>query len=365
MCDDWRVHDSTQSSSDTANLIAIANEIRGAIEAWPARNDTNWDKLAVRLMQAQRRAIATYAAWCKLDGAAIPALPIGAYKQHRVASDLPDAACWHSSGTTGAATSKHHLHDVGCYEASLRAGVRAALLADAPENLAVLQLAPTSSEAPNSSLSHMVDIIRCDMGLADAGTFVDGDFQVDAAGAWARLTELRATDTPVLVLATSFALVNLFDATVSEPALQLAPGSRVMDTGGTKGRVRDITRDEIVAMIGERLGVPASQCENEYGMSELSSQAWLGTFMTGADRDARWQPPWMRTRVVDPVTLRDVADGEQGLLVHYDLANVWSCAAIRSEDIGIKRGNSWQLVGRAPGAQLRGCSLQLEDLITA
>jgi hypothetical protein len=67
-------------------------------------------------------------------------------------------------------------------------------------------------------------------------------------------------------------------------------------------------------------------------------------------------------RVVDPITLDEVADGEQGLLVFHDLANVWSCAAVRSEDLGIRRGAGFELVGRAPGATLKGCSLQLEDL---
>ena len=173
---------------------------------------------------------------------------------------------------------------------------------------------------------------------------------------------------PVVVLATSFALVQLFDAT--DTSLTLPPGSRVMDTGGYKGRTRELTREGLLELVGARLGVPPMLCENEYGMSELSSQAWLGTVAAGlgaaplpAPRGGRWQPPWIRTRVVSPETLEDVEDGEEGLLVHHDLANAWSCAAIRTEDWGLRIGNSYALLGRAPGAELRGCSLQLEDVL--
>ena len=76
---------------------------------------------------------------------------------------------------------------------------------------------------------------------------------------------------------------------------------------------------------------------------------------------ARWLPSTMRVRVVDPESLVEVADGEEGLLVFHDVANVHSCAAIRTEDLGIRRGDSFELVGRAPGATLKGCSLRLED----
>jgi hypothetical protein len=217
----------------------------------------------------------------------------------------------------------------------------------------------------------MYDRIRTSRTCTDAGVFVDGDYQLDAAGAWAALRERAQRGEAVLVLATSFALALLLDA-AEEGAwdpLALPEGSRVVDTGGFKGRTREITREELLTRVEASLGVPAAWCENEYGMSELSSQAWLGTvaaaagmpLMLAAD-GARWTPPWLRVRVVDPATLEEVPDGERGLLVLHDLANVWSCAAIRSEDLGIRRGEGFELVGRAPGAALKGCSLRLEDV---
>jgi hypothetical protein len=118
------------------------------------------------------------------------------------------------------------------------------------------------------------------------------------------------------------------------------------------------------------LGVPEPWCENEYGMSELSSQAWLGTIadscghpiLVDAQAGTRWLPSTLRVQVVDPILLDEVADGERGLLVFHDIANVHSCAAVRSEDDGIRRGDSFELIGRAPGATIKGCSLRLEDV---
>jgi hypothetical protein len=210
----------------------------------------------------------------------------------------------------------------------------------------------------------MLDAAR-KMGRDD-GAWVDANFELDS-GVWAHLAECSRDDAPVVLLATSFALVQLFDAVSDRPPIQLPKGSRVMDTGGYKGRSRTVTRDELLLDIAQRLGVHADMVENEYGMSELSTQAWLGTIARSTGHplgnEARWQPWWMRTRVVDPQTLREVNDGECGLLVHHDLANAYSCACIRTEDWGRRIGSSYELLGRAPGAELRGCSLQLEAVL--
>lgn len=371
-------------------LAAAAERMLEALRRTSANPSEGWSDLtfgehALEVFRAQYAAVPAYRAWCDHELASrgiqvedvrcwqhIPALPIAAFKRLRVAPDpspqTNDDAEWWSSGTSGAGTSRHHVRSLALYDASLRYGLRRALLpdVDGPE-LLVVQLAPSSAAAPHSSLSHMLDAAR--NMCADGGSWVDGDFRVDASGAWEQLGRAAAEHQPVLVLATSFALVQLFDATADRPPLRLAARSRVMDTGGYKGRTREVTREDLLACIADRLGVPESMCENEYGMSELSSQAWLGSIAGSVGRPldtpdgGRWQPPWMRTRVVHPATLEEVADGERGLLVHHDLANVWSCAAIRTEDLGVRRGASYELAGRAPGAQLRGCSLQLEDIV--
>lgn len=349
----------------------------------------SFERTALLRYRAQRRAVPAYDAWCayELEGRGagadevrswreIPALPIAAFKQLAVHDvDAPVAAEWHSSGTTSADRSVHRLGSLAEYDAAIDEGVRAALLPDVARGerrpLACVQLQPDAAAAPHSSLSHMFDRIRTGPWCHDAGRFVDGDYVLDAPGAWARLAELADATEPVLVLATSFALAMLLeDAEAHERApIALPTGSRVVDTGGYKGRVREHTREELLALAERWLGVPEQWCENEYGMSELSSQAWLGTVAAASGHPlelaapgARWTPSTLRVRVVDPLTLEEVADGEQGLLVFHDVANRWSCSAIRSEDIGIRRGDGFELVGRAPGAALKGCSLQLEEI---
>ncbi len=348
--------------------------------------DEQWNDLAIMVFRAQVEHIPAYRAWCDhelrsrhqqvtdiTDWTAIPALPISAFKRTRVAAHpaAADERVWESSGTTASTRSQHALPNTELYDASLRAGSRMALCGGAATSLRrVIQLAPAGTVLPSSSLSHMFDAIRTELA-DDGGAWADANSQVDCAGAWSALTHAAADGVPVLLLATSFALVQLLEATADAAPLTLPATSVVVDTGGYKGRTRELSRAELLDLIHTRLGVPAAWCENEYGMSELSSQAWLGTAarMDGAPLndihtpDARWQPPWMRTRVVNPRTLTEVADGESGLLVHHDLANVWSCACIRTEDIGIRVGATYVMTGRAPGAELKGCSLRVEDVL--
>lgn len=355
---------------------AIAQARSEGLASW---QDDRFDELALKVYAAQRMRVQPYAQWCDtaLDGAEVrgwkqvPALPIAAFKRLRVAAHEPadDVATWHSSTTTGHAPSRHVLPSTALYEASLGAAAGAALAPDAGQvPLHAVQLMPAARDLPDSSLAHMFDEVRTTL-CASGDVCARRADQVDVDAAWRSLRQAAQAEVPVLVLATSFALVHLFEA--GDERLELAAGSRVMDTGGYKGRSREYTRADLVETIGKRLGIAPGWCDNEYGMSELSSQAYLGTIaasaghaLAGTDETnlVRWQPPWFRTRVVDPVTLDEVADGERGLLVHHDLANVYSCAAIRTDDVGVRRGTSYEFVGRAPGAELRGCSLRLEDV---
>jgi hypothetical protein len=146
--------------------------------------------------------------------------------------------------------------------------------------------------------------------------------------------------------------------------VRLPDGSRLMETGGFKGRSREVSRDDLYRALTDRLGVPPERIVNEYGMTELLSQFWEPVLREGTDRRRRHVgPPWVRTRVLDPVTLEDVAAGEPGLLCHLDLANVGSVAAVLTEDLGVAVEDGFRLLGRAPGAEPRGCSLALEELL--
>jgi hypothetical protein len=132
-----------------------------------------------------------------------------------------------------------------------------------------------------------------------------------------------------------------------------------METGGYKGRSRHLPKEELHGLITDRLGVPPEWIVCEYGMSELSSQAYDGIAGRISDPGGRTFrfPPWVRARIISPENGREVGPGEVGLLHIHDLANLWSVAAIQTEDLAVGREDGFTLVGRPPLAEPRGCSL--------
>jgi hypothetical protein len=168
---------------------------------------------------------------------------------------------------------------------------------------------------------------------------------------------------PLFLLGTAFSFVHLLDYLAEKNlSFQLPPGSRVMETGGYKNRSRSMPKSELHAIITARLGVPRENIICEYGMSELSSQAYEGRAALphshGGEAFRPYQfPPWARAQIISPETGREVADGESGLIRIVDLANVFSVAAIQTEDLGVRRGEGFELIGRAQLAESRGCSL--------
>lgn len=139
-----------------------------------------------------------------------------------------------------------------------------------------------------------------------------------------------------------------------------------MDTGGFKGQSREVSREELLRLYGEVLAIPEAFCINEYGMTEMGSQFYDNTLRDRMQERSRVRfkevPPWVRTRILDPATLDEVPPGEVGLLTHYDLANCGSVMAIETEDLGYEIEEGFQVLGRAPGAEARGCSLTIEEL---
>lgn len=316
-----------------------------------APTDSEFDALACALFRRQRERVGPYRRLCEGLGAGpggvlswrdVPAVPAQAFK----AFDLSCAplgetvAVFHSSGTTGQQASRHYLDADGLalYETSLRRGFAAAVR-ERPAEL--WGLMPSPQEAPHSSLSHM-------LGALDASRFFWDDN--GALGeALAGLTE------PITLFGTAFAFVSLFDATSAD--WRLPSGSVVVETGGFKGRTREVPREELYQLFATRLGVPERDCYSEYGMSEMASQ-FYGRGLDAVKRG----PPWVRTRAIDPVMGEDAAPGTPGLLRHYDLANFNSVMALQTQDSGTLVEGGFVLHGRAPDAEARGCSLTVEEL---
>ena len=333
-------------------MDALAQEISNFIPR-PDAGDTDFNRLALALFARQYARCAPYQRLCLGQSASpetvqrwqdIPAVPAQAFKVFDL-SCVPTreaAAVFHSSGTTGAQTSKHYFDQdsLALYETSLRAGFDAALPERPPPLWAMM---PQPSAAPNSSLSHMLGTLKAER------FFWDNDAALSAA--LVPLTE------PITLFGTAFAFVQLFDG--ADQNWRLPAGSVVMETGGFKGRTREVPREALYALFEARLGVPLQNCFSEYGMSEMASQF----YGHGPDPKKRG-PHWVRTRAIDPQTGQDAAPGLPGLLRHYDLANFNSVLALQTQDLGTLTPGGFVLHGRAPDAEVRGCSLTVEELWT-
>jgi hypothetical protein len=168
----------------------------------------------------------------------------------------------------------------------------------------------------------------------------------------------------VFLLGTAFAFLHFLDALADKGMrFELPPGSRSMETGGFKGRTREVARPDFYAMLSAGTGISAEHIVNEYGMTELSSQFYDESLVMHQASDWKTIPAWTRVLCIDPATSQPVPDGIPGLIRIYDLANVGSCCVLQTEDVGVKRGQRFQVHGRVQAAGPRGCSLAAEDAL--
>jgi hypothetical protein len=263
---------------------------------------------------------------------------------------------------------RHHLPDLSLYEAAWEEPFRRHILPDR-ERMHILSLIPSEAALPDSSLSYMVERALERFGAVGSGWFFEPP-GADLDGLRAALRSAADDGEPVLLLGTAFAFAHVLDDLVARGEHYVLPaGSRIMDTGGTKGRGREVSRDELMRLYEDRLGVPVTHVVGEYGMTELCSQFYeptLGRFAAGLPQLGERiyeSPHWVRTRVLDPATLAAAPAGVDGLLAHVDLANAWTVSAIVTEDLGATREGGFLLRGRARGAGPRGCSLVTEELL--
>lgn len=341
-------------------------------------DDEAFNLWGLRVFAYQFRTNPTYRGFCAGRGAtpetvthwtSVPAVPTTAFKFVELVSSTDGAreAVFRTSGTTSGSEARgtHVVPRMALYRASALPNLHAYLNPDR-EALAVLSLIPHPDAAPDSSLSTM-------MGFASdawsgpahwVGHPQDGP---DPAAFIAAAHQLADAGTPALVAGTAFAFVHLLDALTEEGvSVALPPGTRLMETGGFKGRSRSVERDVLYARLEDRLGVPASRMVNEYGMTELLSQLYEPMLREGrGGRGVHVPPPWLRVRALDPVTLDPAPEGVPGLLAFFDLANLGSVSHVLTQDLGVVDGRGVRLMGRAPGAEPRGCSLALEDVLAA
>lgn len=336
-------------------------------------DEARFDALARDLFAFQFEHCAPYRRYCEGLGRTpanvaswpgIPTVPTGAFKEVALRS-FPaelEAHVFRSSGTATEKRGELHLDTLALYEASLLPSFRRGVLPDlAPGARARIHvLAPSPQEAPDSSLSHMFGCAIDAFGDAASG-FAIRDGKLELGPLVEALAHAADAGAPVLLCGTAFAFVHATDALGA--AVTLAPGSRVMETGGFKGRSREMPRDALYAAIAAKLGVAPERIVNQYGMCELGSQFYDSVLADPRAPRRKLAPPWTRVRVVDPESGADAAPGAVGLVCVYDLANTGSVLAIQTADLGRTIGDGFEVLGREPGAEARGCSIAADAML--
>ncbi len=349
-----RVREVIDARSFERPLEPSFDELARALAVFQATHVAGYGRLcAARAIDVQRAPIEQ-----------LPAVPTDAFRLARVAAFGPehDVRVFRTSGTTQAARGEHALRTLDTYHAAALGWARETLFFpwNATRPPLVVAIGPTPGELGDSSLACMMGWFVDELG-APGSCFLS---PTDPAGVAVRLRGLAAREVPIVVLATAFAYVHLVDELGAE-VVRLPEGSRAMQTGGFKGRSREIPIDALRSMIARAFAISEGAVVGEYGMTELSSQLYaVADSDESSSRFLYRAPPWMRVSARAPGDLSPLPTGQRGLARFEDLANVDSAWAVQTADeIVVRDDGAIDLLGRAPGAVPRGCSLAIEELL--
>lgn len=315
--------------------------------------DDNFDALCLEIFQFQARNCSLYAAF--LDGLGInpsrvetldeiPFLPVEFFKSHKIVSKagVPDMI-FSSSGTTGVQQSRHYVMDMHLYNQSFQKAFD--LFYGNPGDWAILALLPSYLEREASSLIYMVDHLIEKSQVQESGYFLYDHDRLHQT-----LRQLSQKNKKTLLIGVTFALLDFAE----QFSLSEFPGLVVMETGGMKGHRKEMIREEVHRVLSASFG--KDKIHSEYGMTELLSQAYSkgnGLFSC---------PPWMKIKIRDtndPLSLAD--EGKAGGINVIDLANLYSCSFIATQDLGKIHGDGrFEVLGRFDHSDIRGCNLLVE-----
>jgi hypothetical protein len=369
-------------TGETATALATSRALHARVQAFIAAHERgeaseSFDLLACDIARFQMTRVAPVARLAKarkLEPAAltradeIPGVPTDVFKLARLAAHAPalDERVFRTSGTTQGREQRgeHPVRDTSTYSLGAAAHGRAMLWPDHDRTtVRVLVLGPRPERAPDSSLTFMCDLFG---RLFSTGARFYLEHETIDRAALAR--DVASVETPVLLLGTSFAFVHLLDD-LGGGRLPLPPGSRVMQTGGFKGKSRVVEATELLASMAAAFAIDPGGIASEYGMTELSSQCYEGSIRAALGngpalpRGVHVAPPWLRVTAVEPATLEPLPAGEIGLARMVDLANVDSSVTVQTQDRIREVPGGFELLGRAPGAPPRGCSLATEEML--
>ncbi|CAN1562441.1 AFD_class_I domain containing protein [Burkholderiaceae bacterium] len=345
-----------------------------AFIARPTASDEEFNTLALKLFAHQFEHNRPFQKFCQGRGKTprvvkswkdIPAVPINGFKDLTLSCVPPEtcARTFMTSGTTrGDVKGRHYHPSMAVYDASmLRNFAQHVMQGDAKLRMGILF--PDEVLMPNSSLAHYLALALKHFGTPDSAYYLDDQgLRIDAL--CEALQDAQSSGTPFALLGASYSFVHLMDALQARgQTFQLPQDSRLLDTGGFKGQSREIPMDAFYEQLNATFGVSRDQCLNMYGMTELSTQ-----FYDAGNRtvpSVKRGPHWIRSRLVDPLTGHEVPTGERGILAHTDLANFNSVVTILTEDVGLATEDGFVLLGRAEGAQAKGCSMAVDNFLKA
>ena len=316
------------------------------------KSETDFNERALEIFHFQYRKNVVYRKFVKglgVDIAAIkdfreiPFLPIEFFKKHKVVSgNFEPEAVFQSSGTTGMVTSHHFVKDTGLYEQSLTLGFE--LFFGKPDEYVFLALLPSYLERTGSSLVYMANLLIRLSKNENSGFYLHNYNKLAII-----LAKLKKERKKVILLGVTYALLDL-----AEQFPMNFPELILMETGGMKGKRREMVREELHAILCTGFGV--KNIYSEYGMTELLSQAYSkgrGIFAT---------PPWMKVLIRDindPLSL--VREGKSGGINVIDLTNIHSCSFIATQDLGkLHTASDFEVLGRFDNSDVRGCNLLVQ-----
>lgn len=311
-------------------------------------DEVTFNKVALDVFRYQYDSIPVYRSFVKQLNkenpayyTEIPFLPISFFKTHEICKEnIREETLFLSSGTTGQVRSRHFVEDISLYIHSFEKTYH--LLIGDPEQQVILALLPNYLEQGNSSLVFMVDHLIKKSNNALSGFLLNKPEEIVE-----RYENALKQNKEIVIFGVSYALLDLAEKGYSFSK------ARIIETGGMKGRRKELPKEELHAILKKGLNVP--YISSEYGMTELLSQAYSngeGFFN---------YPPWMK------ICIRDVNDplsfapeGKSGGINIIDLANINSCSFIATEDLGKVTGEVFQVVGRIDLSDIRGCNLLIQ-----
>lgn len=319
-------------------------------EIFNINSSEDFERLAIEIFRFQYENVSVYRNFCSLLGKNpatvkhvenIPFLPIQFFKNHKVITEhLTEQAIFTSSGTTGAITSKHYVADVKLYKKNfLKAFTKQY---GNPSEFAILALLPSYLERGGSSLIYMVEHLIEKTNNPNSGFYL---YEIDAL--IAKLELLEESGQKTILIGVSYALLDL----IEKRKFQLK-NTIVMETGGMKGRRKEMIKEELHGILKKGFGVP--KIHSEYGMTELLSQAYsIGDGIFSC-------PPWMKILTRDTEDALSFTLKKTGGINVIDLANLNSCAFIATQDLGKTFADgSFEILGRFDSSDVRGCNLMV------